>query len=573
MGIVYLAQEKSVGGREVALKVFKPEFLQESMARARFRREVTAMAKMSHHPGFLTVYSVDEISSPVPLKGLLYIAMEYLDGKELAVINWGRRQVGKFMEQFRVAYIFREICLALAHAHGKDVIHRDLKPENVMVVSGAKGRDVVKLLDFGIVKMPVEVVLGPGEEQTELAKRLTTAGMVCGTPQYMSPEQARGDAGIDGRSDLYALGVMLYECLSGEMPFTVDSSTSAQLETHEVAMAMLIQRFDPEIVKGLDPRKHNSDADPELSALALKLMQIKPEDRVQTAEEVAEQLEQISLRLQVARTSSRGAAAMVSGPLVETPSPSPSVSIIAPGQIVSGRGETAQALTPNSPTTKTPSASPTVLVDATPASSPTMAHMLSAGVGPVARNKRLIGLFAVAVVALLLVVVFLVQRPEDDTLQMGDSATSLTQAAPESAVPIQEEQSEPAPETVEAPAPVPEVVQQPMRTPRRDGEVMNPPRRVRAPLSLEFDSWRTPRRDGQYQLAERFARRAQSKLKPQLTQAQQAQRLRKQGYAYLRRHNKPAACRAFKRYLSFLPRKERSTARTFVLADSGCTNL
>jgi serine/threonine-protein kinase len=197
MGSVYLAEQATMG-REVAIKVLRREFSQNRMAIKRFLREARAASKLAHH-NTITVYDFGQSN-----QGLLYLVMERLSGRPLADIM---DDEGPLPPE-RAVHIVSQICDSLSEAHRQGITHRDLKPENIFIEDKVGHEDFVKVLDFGIAKMQ-------GDEATGQA---TATGMICGTPSYMSPEQAMGKD-IDGRSDIYALGVLLYELVTNEKPF------------------------------------------------------------------------------------------------------------------------------------------------------------------------------------------------------------------------------------------------------------------------------------------------------------------------------------------------------------------
>jgi serine/threonine protein kinase len=194
MGRVYLATDDRLG-RSVALKALPPELTRDPAQRERLRREARAAASLTH-PGICTVYALEE------LDGQLFIATEFLDGHTL------RDEIDRLpASPERALGAAREIAAALASAHDKGIVHRDLKPENVMRTRDGR----LKILDFGLAQ--IEGPLGGS-----LAERLTATGLVIGTPAYMAPEQLNGE-GADIRSDVFALGVVLYEYACGRHPF------------------------------------------------------------------------------------------------------------------------------------------------------------------------------------------------------------------------------------------------------------------------------------------------------------------------------------------------------------------
>jgi predicted Ser/Thr protein kinase len=251
MGVVYLAEDLRLG-RKVALKALAPEYIADDQRRERLRLEARAAAALSH-PGIATVYALEEFD------GHLYIVGEYVDGHTLRQeIQQGTVVVS------RLVGIAIEIAGALAAAHAQGIVHRDLKPENVMVSpSGA-----VKILDFGVARMPAPVL--------ENGKRLTETGTIVGTPGYMAPEQVKGhDA--DARSDIFALGVVLYEMATGMHPF--EGSTS-------ISTAIRVLNHDPPSLNQLNPIVPVGFA-----RIVRKCLQKAPENRYQSAAEVASDLE------------------------------------------------------------------------------------------------------------------------------------------------------------------------------------------------------------------------------------------------------------------------------------------
>src|SRR5262245_47355990 len=206
MGVVYRARDKRLK-RHIAIKVLPPELAFQSAIRTRFLREAETAAQLSH-PNIVPIYTVDEI------EGLVFFVMAYVSGDNLAK----RLHEKGVLNVEDVRRISREVADALAYAHERGVVHRDIKPDNILL-DASTGRTMVT--DFGIARA------ASGEE----AGRLTATGMAIGTPAYMSPEQAAGDRTIDGRSDLYSLGVVAYQMLAGEPPF-VASSTPAMLVKH-----------------------------------------------------------------------------------------------------------------------------------------------------------------------------------------------------------------------------------------------------------------------------------------------------------------------------------------------------
>jgi serine/threonine-protein kinase len=206
MGAVYEG-EQQLGStkRKVAIKTLHPHLSRDPKIKARFEREVGTVAELEH-PNTIQVYDFGASAD-----GILYIVMELLQGKSLAAVL---EQEGA-MAPDRVERIMQQICGSLEEAHARGIVHRDLKPDNVVLVNRAGKKDFVKVLDFGIAKR--------AQESDSGEQKLTQQGTVLGTPPYMSPEQFTGRP-IDARSDIYSLGVMAYEMLTGKLPFHANTA-------------------------------------------------------------------------------------------------------------------------------------------------------------------------------------------------------------------------------------------------------------------------------------------------------------------------------------------------------------
>ncbi len=204
MGTVYEAEHITIG-RSVAVKVLHPQQARKKVAVKRFHQEARAAGAIGH-PNICEVYDLGMLDDGSP-----YLVMERLLGRTLAdrIANEGGLPFDDVVD------IMSQVLAGLIVAHEKGIVHRDIKPENIFLVDRPNFLSVAKLLDFGVSKMMSPVMSGEREEDMDL----TRTGMVMGTPFYMSPEQARGDRDLDGRVDLYACGVMLYEALTGRRPF------------------------------------------------------------------------------------------------------------------------------------------------------------------------------------------------------------------------------------------------------------------------------------------------------------------------------------------------------------------
>ncbi|HEY6561885.1 MAG TPA: protein kinase [Polyangiaceae bacterium] len=203
MGRVYRA-EQSVLGRTVAVKIIHPHLLSDENSAVRFMTEARAASQLNH-PNSISVFDFGRTEDGQP-----YLVMEFLRGKDLARVAYEEGP----LPFTRVVDVLRQVLAALSEAHELGIVHRDLKPENIVLEPLRRGGDFVKVLDFGLAKLKADAH----------APSVTSPGIVCGTPDYMAPEQGRGDP-IDGRSDLYAVGVILFQLLTGRLPFEAESPT------------------------------------------------------------------------------------------------------------------------------------------------------------------------------------------------------------------------------------------------------------------------------------------------------------------------------------------------------------
>ncbi len=288
MGVVFKAYEPALE-RTVALKILRPDWVSDATAVARFVREAKAAARL-RHPNIVTIHAVGQEGAAY------YLAMEYIDG------HGGGSSLADLISEHgplptdTARSIFRQLLLGLAAAHDAGLIHRDIKPGNILLDCGLPIGDcrfasaaqspivnpqspidnsqssivnlkssIVKIADFGLARM------------ISAETRMTLPDSVFGTPEYMSPEQARGDADIDRRTDLYSAGVVLFEMTTGQTPFKAPTPT---------AVVHKILSEDPP-----DPKTINPHADPNLAALALRLMAKQPEDRFASASDAIEALD------------------------------------------------------------------------------------------------------------------------------------------------------------------------------------------------------------------------------------------------------------------------------------------
>jgi serine/threonine-protein kinase len=297
MADVYLAEDQELG-RRVAIKILNGRHANDDQFIERFRREAKNAAALNH-PNIVSIYDRGEAEDTY------YIAMEFLDGRTLKelVVSRGAAPINVAIEYAR------QILSALRFAHRHGIVHRDIKPHNVLV--DAEGR--VKVTDFGIARA--------GTSQ------MTETGSIVGTAQYLSPEQARGGE-VDPRSDLYSLGVVLYELLTGKTPF--DGETPV-----EIAMKHLSNAPKP-------PSKLRPDVTPELDKVVLRALAKNPDDRYQSADEMEADLERVARGAPVSAATAAtqvlpAAAAVAADPTSATmiaPPPSAPARAVPPPPVV-----------------------------------------------------------------------------------------------------------------------------------------------------------------------------------------------------------------------------------------------
>ncbi|MGZ3423572.1 MAG: serine/threonine protein kinase [Polyangiales bacterium] len=305
MGAVYEASQPSMNSK-VAVKILHAKLANRKDLVSRFHREAAAMSHLTH-PNTVKVllYGEDEKD------GLLYIVMEYLDGKNL---NQTVRAEGPLPAE-RAIPILVQACHALQEAHERGIVHRDLKPENIFLCAQGGMKDFVKVLDFGLAKV-TEREMRPGSIV------LTQEGMVFGTPEFMSPEQAQGKT-LDARSDIYSLAVILYEVLTGKLPFDAKSPMEyIQLHVQKEPIT-------------LSQRVPGKTFPPALDQVIAKALAKDREDRYQTAAEFAAALQQ---------------AVGVANPITHTVSPT-GISPLAGGASVPPKAPEAATPNPGPPAT------------------------------------------------------------------------------------------------------------------------------------------------------------------------------------------------------------------------------
>src|SRR6202162_6395968 len=287
MANVYLAEDE-VLGRRVAIKILNDRHAGDDQFVDRFRREAKNAASLSH-PNIVSIYDRGEA------EGTYYIAMEYLDGRSLKELILTR---GPAPLNVAIEYV-RQILSALRFAHRHGIVHRDIKPHNVLV----DGEGRVKVTDFGIARA--------GTSQ------MTETGSIVGTAQYLSPEQARGGE-VDQRSDLYSLGIVLYELLTRKTPFEGDTPV-------EIAMKHLSNAPKP-------PSKLRPDIPEELDMVVLRALAKNPDDRYQSADEMDADLERVARGAPAAAATVDSATQLLRRvpPPAPTPADSTAATMIAP---------------------------------------------------------------------------------------------------------------------------------------------------------------------------------------------------------------------------------------------------
>ncbi|MCO4760553.1 MAG: protein kinase [Myxococcales bacterium] len=265
MGTVYRAVDAQMSDRVVAVKVLAPHLVSDEKQVMRFEQEARA-ANQLRHPNTISVLDFGRDSA-----GHIFMVIEFLTGDTLT----GALRSGR-MDIARCLYIFRQVCKSLAEAHAKSIVHRDLKPDNIFVCEIYGESDFVKVIDFGIAKFL--------EDENA---QLTQAGKMFGTPRYLSPEQAQGKK-LDNRSDLYSLGVIMFECITGRPPFVADEPIAVAIKhVQEPAPHMEDVATDIRIPAAVD-------------RLVFKLLAKSPNDRYQSAEEVVAAIDQAMMALQQA---------------------------------------------------------------------------------------------------------------------------------------------------------------------------------------------------------------------------------------------------------------------------------
>ncbi len=267
MAVVYKAHH-TIMERTVVIKVMQGWLLSNQKSIERFMRECKVTAKLNH-PNIVTVYDVGAINGKAP-----YLVMEYIKGEALA----DRIQRQGALSFKTVANIVIQICRGLQEAHNYGIIHRDLKPDNILLQDKSDRPDWVKIVDFGISHF----AKGDGQ-------RLTKTGRMVGTPEYIAPEQLK-DKPMDNRTDLYAIGIIMYEMLTGKVPFEGESAES-------ILMKHLLEEPTPMV----QHKPEFKDGTP-FDEIIARLLKKEPDERFQTATELRLAIEQVSSRMHSRRS-------------------------------------------------------------------------------------------------------------------------------------------------------------------------------------------------------------------------------------------------------------------------------
>jgi eukaryotic-like serine/threonine-protein kinase len=373
MGVVYKATDPTIG-RTVALKTMRLDVHAEKhdeMLR-RFQNEAKAAGALSH-PNIVTIYDAAEAD------GIFYIAMEYIEGTTLAQLLHERRSISAQ----ELVDIGTQICAGLQYAHFRKVVHRDIKPPNIMLAPAA-----VKIMDFGIAKAGAS---------------LTHTGEVLGTPHYMSPEQVRG-RDLDGRSDIFSMGVMLYEMVTGEKPFAGQNVT---------AVIYKIVNEQP-----IPPRELDVTIHPGLSMVITKCLAKDPEDRYQEASDLSTALKSYKIVSIPRQFTTTGTQPIEPPAVVVTPKPSPAPTIKMPAATVA-------------------TSAPVTTMRSAAAAKPALDHnaqttemRVPAPLASASQSRKTVMLFVVLAVILLagaLAIRMFTQRPDNASVQ----PSSVTPVQPE----------------------------------------------------------------------------------------------------------------------------------------------
>ncbi|MEO6420108.1 MAG: protein kinase, partial [Polyangiaceae bacterium] len=371
MGSVYKARQTALD-KLVALKILHRDLGIDPAFTARFQREAKAASRLDH-PNSVRVLDYGEED------GLCYIAMELLDGRTLFKVI----HAGGLLAAPRVIDLLRQTLAALAVAHDMGVVHRDLKPENIVVLESPDDeggmKEVVKVCDFGIAK----IIGTRADVSPARSEKLTGQGSVLGTPEYMSPEQARGEP-LGPGSDLYSMGVILYELITGQTPFEA-----------ETALGILLKHI---VEEPKPPSEIQPNVDRHLEAICLKAMQKSPDQRYKSAREMRHALTSaLEAAMPMLSTSPMPLTRPVTGAISETRAP------------ITDDGRAPARTAPSLPALKIAE------VDSVPMSRPRAAEQLLSIPPPVQSPMRKVIFGSLGIGAMIAVVAMLMRTPPPQT--------------------------------------------------------------------------------------------------------------------------------------------------------------
>src|SRR6478735_6709890 len=417
MGQVYLAEHVAIEKR-VALKILRAEFAAKGDIVTRFQQEAISASRIKH-PNVLDVFDFGQLEN-----GRFFLAMEFLEGNDLAD-ELSRRRVLDAASGIRISM---QMCRALAAAHANGVVHRDMKPENVFLQRTVDGEEIVKIVDFGIAQLRSK-----DAEAVQTKRRLTRTGMIFGTPEYMAPEQAGGKH-ADPRSDIYSVGIIMYEMFTGAVPFTGDTFLGV-LAKHLSDPTPQMHEICPEVAVSRS-----------LQAVIMRALEKDPTVRYQTMLEFAQAI-----------SASDDAAALGYRPKLLTPSEHPSLPALhVPGTPTQSQFSNATPTPPSNPTTT--SARPARGRDTDIARAETLIGAEASARSPTPRSRNGLIAAGLALIAFLAMGAWLLTHRGGSTRPTAETPSALAAipTAPPVVAPASAQQvTPPAPEasgTAEAPA-------------------------------------------------------------------------------------------------------------------------
>ncbi len=540
MGTIYKGHHLTLD-RTIAVKVLHPHLITNEDITKRFHREARAASRLRHE------HIISIIDFGKTEDGMHYMVMEFVTGKPLDQIIY---EMG-VMNQLIVIRLAMQICLALDEAHANGIVHRDMKPENVMIERRRTHPMFVKVVDFGIAK-----ILDP-ETGNAKGTKLTRDGFVCGTPEYVSPEQAQAKE-LDGRSDLYSLGVVMFQMLTGDIPFNGNAPI-------DIAIKHLMEKPKPPSEKGIT-------IDNELDQLILKLMAKEPDDRPETARDVYDSLERILGRISSTKKVERAQTAMSAKPVTST-------AIVEAIPVYDTPADSGNEVTNDSPTQITKG---TPIPQQSSATSISMDSLAS-----ITKSRRPLMIASIAAVLLIGITLALYPRgePDDQQVHTASAAEIYTKQedvdpvaiAPKTPDIIEYDAGATMDTSVAAPPVTPKIIAKAMPRILRNTEKEF--RRVRRtpsdapPVSVTVapPDAKEPRKRVPYKtlITQATQAKAASKwkrairlFKEALKQRRSARLYKEIARAYLKSGNKASACRYFRKYINAHPAGEKRETAT-----------